>query len=296
MPGKFDLPSALSVYLLADCSLAARCGRPLLDAVERAIEGGVTALQLRAKDSPAIEQWEVGKRLRELAASAGIPFFVNDRVDLALALDADGVHLGEEDIPVAAARRLALAASRPDFIIGFSTALLRFARQAVADGADYVSVGNLFGTATKPDAGDPIGLAPLADIARQVGVPVIGIGGIDEQNASSVIEAGGVGVAVASYVIASADPRAAARALARAVEQAKRRRAAADGPAQERQSRAVADGSVLEWQLRAATGSSAQEQQSWAAAEGRPAVEAPPAVEGRPGPEGGPLAGGGAAG
>ncbi len=232
MSGKFDLHSALSVYLLADCSLAAKCGLSLLDVVERAVEGGVTALQLRAKDSPAIEQWEVGRRLRELAAAARIPFFVNDRVDLALALDADGVHLGEEDIPVAAARRLAQAASRPDLIIGFSTAVPRFARQAVADGADYVSVGNLFGTATKPDAGDPIGVAPLAEIARQVGVPVIGIGGIDERSAPSVIDAGGVGVAVASHVIASANPGEAARVLARAVEEAKRRRVGA-GPAEE---------------------------------------------------------------
>src|SRR5690606_38669748 len=131
----------------------------------------------------AHRQWELGLELRRLTRAAGIPFFVNDRVDLALALEADGVHLGEEDIPVAAARRLAQAASRPDFIIGFSTAVPRLARQAVADGADYVSVGNLFGTQTKPDAGDPIGVAPLAGIARQLEVPVIGIGGIDEKSA-----------------------------------------------------------------------------------------------------------------
>lgn len=229
MERRVDLPSALSVYLIADAGLTAKSGRPLEEMVERAIEGGVTAVQLRAKELPAVEQWELGRRLRALTASLGIPFFVNDRIDLALALDADGAHIGEEDLPVAAARRLALAASRPEFVIGFSTAVLEWARQAVAAGADYVSVGNLFGTTTKPDAGRPIGLGPLTEIAREIPVPVIGIGGITDWSAPLVIEAGGAGVAVAAHVIESRDPAAAARSLAQAVERAKEGAAAAAG-------------------------------------------------------------------
>lgn len=202
-------------------------GRPVTEVVEAAIDGGVTAVQLRAKDMDARAQWRLGKRLRELTARRGIPFFVNDRVDLALALDADGVHLGEEDLPVVEARRLAEAAGRPELIVGFSTAVLDFAMQAVAEGADYVSVGNLFGTTRKPDAGEPIGTGPLALIARSVTVPVLGIGGVTAQNAAGVIEAGGAGVAVISAIAASPDPAAAARALAQAVAAARARAASA---------------------------------------------------------------------
>lgn len=222
-PGASDLAAALSVYLLTDPELAAATGRSVEEIVEAAIDGGITALQLRAKQMHARDQWRLGKSLRELTAARGIPFFVNDRLDLALALEADGVHLGEEDLPVAEARRIAAAAGRPDLIIGFSTAVLEYAKQAVAEGADYVSVGNLFGTTRKQDAGEPVGTGPLAAIARAVGVPVIGIGGVTVENAPSVIEAGGVGVAVISCVTASPDPAAAARALAEAVAKAKAR-------------------------------------------------------------------------
>jgi|GEM_PF-425273 len=224
-----DLAAALSVYLLTDPKLAAETGRSVTEIVRAAIEGGVTAVQLRAKEMDAREQWRLGLKLREMTADSGILFFVNDRVDLALALEADGVHLGEEDLPVAEARRLACKAGRPGLIIGFSTAVLDYARQAVADGASYVSVGNLFGTTRKADAGDPVGTGPLATIARALDVPVIGIGGVTAQNAPLVIEAGGVGVAVISSVAARPDPAAAARALAETVAGAKLRAAGAKG-------------------------------------------------------------------
>ncbi|HLT59159.1 MAG: thiamine phosphate synthase [Limnochordales bacterium] len=229
-PGRHrDLRSRLAVYLLTDPELAAATGRSVVETARAAIAGGVTALQLRAKALPAHRQWELGLELRRLTRAAGIPFFVNDRVDLALALEADGVHLGEEDIPVAAARRLAQAQGRPDFIIGFSTAVLELARQAVADGADYVSVGDLFGTTRKPDAGAPIGTAPLAAMARSVDVPVIGIGGITAATAAQVIEAGACGVAVISCIAASPDPAGAARELAQVVAAALARGRAAPG-------------------------------------------------------------------
>ena len=220
---------ALSVYLLTDPALAAETGRSVVDIARAAMEGGVTALQLRAKEMDAREQWRVGKELRELAARHGVMFFVNDRVDLALALEADGVHLGEEDLPVAEARRLADAAGRPGLIIGFSTAVPAYARQAVVDGADYISVGNLFGTTRKPDAGAPVGTGPLAEIARAVKVPVIGIGGVAPENAARVIQAGGVGVAVISSIAASPDPAAAARELADAVAAARAKAGRATG-------------------------------------------------------------------
>lgn len=214
------LGRALSVYLLTDPALAAALDRPVTEIARAAIDGGVTALQLRAKEMHAREQWKLGRALRELTWERGIPFFVNDRLDLALALAADGVHLGEEDLPVAEARRLAEAAGRPDLVIGFSTSVPEYARQAVAEGADYVSVGNLFGTTRKPDAGEPVGTEPLAAIARELKVPVIGIGGVAAQNAPRVIEAGGAGVAVISAIFGAADPCEAAATMRRAVDAA----------------------------------------------------------------------------
>lgn len=217
------LVDALTLYVLTDPVVAARTRRDHLEAIRAVLGGGASAVQLRAKPLTTDALWEMGRRLRTLTRSAGVPFIVNDRVDLALALDADGVHLGEEDLPVAAARRLANAVGRHDFIIGFSTAIPQRAEQAVHDGADYISVGNLFGTQTKPDAGAPIGLGPLTEIARDVPVPVIGIGGVTLENAAAVIDAGGAGVAVVSALIAADDPTQTAAAFRRTIERARQR-------------------------------------------------------------------------
>lgn len=183
------------------------------DLLRTILAAGVGYVQFRGKGLDDRRQWETAGKIRSLVQQAGALFFVNDRVDLALALGADGVHLGEEDLPVGEARRLAQAAGAEPFYIGFSTADPQEARRAAADGADYISVGNLFGTESKPDAGPPIGCGPLAVIAREAAVPVIGIGGVTQERAAAVIQAGAVGVAVISALSLSPDPGASARRL-----------------------------------------------------------------------------------
>jgi thiamine-phosphate diphosphorylase len=160
----------------------------------------------------------MGREIVRLGRERGVPVVVNDRADLALAIDADGVHLGAGDLPPAEARRLL---PRPK-IVGVSTATPGEARAAEAAGADYLGAGPVFATATKPDAGPPIGLEGLAAIVAAVGIPVVGIGGIHAGNAAVVIEAGAAGVAVVSTLMTAEDPEAAARELRRRLEQGRR--------------------------------------------------------------------------
>jgi len=136
---------------------------------------------------------------------------VNDRLDVALALEADGVHLGPTDLPVAAAR----AAAPPGFLIGRSADEVRVAQGAVSDGADYIGCGTVYATRTKGDAGAAIGLPRLAAVVQAVAVPVVAIGGITPANVGEVTETGATGVAVVSAVIAAADPAREVRALLR---------------------------------------------------------------------------------
>ena len=208
------LRRALRLYVLTDRGLSR--GRSEVEIVQAALAGGATAIQLRWKVGPLAEAVRAGRALRELCREAGALFVVNDRVDLALALEADGVHLGVEDLPLAEARRL--AGNR--LVIGFSPSTLEEALAAERAGADYLGVGPVYGTATKADAGPAVGLEHVRRIAQAVSIPVVGIGGITADNARPVIEAGAAGVAVISAVVAADDPRAAAAALRAAVDQA----------------------------------------------------------------------------
>jgi thiamine-phosphate pyrophosphorylase len=184
-------------------------GRSLVETTRAALLGGATAVQLRDKSGDMREMLELGRALLELTRAAGVPLIVNDRADLALALGADGVHVGQDDLPAQDARRLI----GPEQILGVSAGTANEARQAQADGADYVGAGDVFGTPSKPDAGHPIGLSDLAAITRAVSIPVVGIGGITEANAASVTEAGAAGVAVISAITRSSNPEVAARRL-----------------------------------------------------------------------------------
>lgn len=188
-------------------------GRPALELVRQALAGGATAIQLREKDLPARELVALGREIRRLTRAAGATFIVNDRLDVALAVDADGVHIGQEDLPARIARQL-LGAGK---ILGISTGTVLEARQAVADGADYLGVGSIYATRSKGDAGEPIGLAGLKAIRAAVTIPVVAIGGINSNNAADVIAAGADGVAVVSAVIGAPDVAAAARELLAAV-------------------------------------------------------------------------------
>jgi thiamine-phosphate pyrophosphorylase len=205
-----------SLYVITDARLSG--GRTHLDVVRAAIRGGASVVQYREKAATTRRMVEEAGELRDLCREMQMPFVVNDRVDVALAVDADGVHLGVHDMPVAIARRLL----GPARLIGFSPETAEQARMGEADGADYLGVGNIFGTATKPDAGQPIGLSGLKRMIAAVSIPVVGIGGITAHNAARVIQAGADGVAVVSAVVAAEDVEAAARQLRERIEEARR--------------------------------------------------------------------------
>jgi thiamine-phosphate pyrophosphorylase len=195
-----------SLYVVTGSRAAAGSALEVLDA---AIRGGATAVQLREKSANIRRMLELGRALRELAGEARVPLIVNDRVDIALAIEADGVHVGQDDMPAELARRLL----GPDRILGVSAGTVDEAVRAERDGADYLGVGDVFGTGSKRDAGGPIGLEGLARIARAVSIPVVAIGGITVDNAGDAIEAGAVGVASISAVFGSPEPEVAARRL-----------------------------------------------------------------------------------
>jgi thiamine-phosphate pyrophosphorylase len=205
---------SLLLYLVADPELSG--DRPFLQVVASALSGGVCAVQLRDKHASARELLLVGEEMLRIAHSYSASFLINDRPDLALALQADGVHVGPEDLPPGEARRL-LPKPR---LLGVSAGTLQEALSAQEFGADYLGVGPVFPTTTKRDAGEPLGLATLSQIAAAVRIPVIGIGGITLDNAASTIEAGCAGVAVVSALMGAADPEKAARALRGVTEEA----------------------------------------------------------------------------
>ena len=204
----------LSLYLVADPE---HCGdRPFLQVVAAALSGGVSAVQLRDKRASARELLLVGQEVQRMAHSHSALFLINDRPDLALALEADGVHVGPEDLPPGEARRL-LAKPR---LLGVSAGNLQEALSAQEFGADYLGVGPVFRTLTKQDAGEPLGLEALSRITASVRIPVVGIGGITVENAASAIRAGCAGVAVVSALMGAPDPEEAARALRARLEEA----------------------------------------------------------------------------
>ena len=207
-------PSNWQTYLVTQESLSA--GRSTVDIVTQAIAGGIDVVQLREKETDAAWRYELGCELRELTADAGVDLIVNDRVDIAQAIDADGVHVGQSDLPVAVARELL----GPDAIVGCSASTIEQAQRAKAEGADYLGVGTIYGTTSKDVADDKDGVGPerVAEITDAVSIPVVGIGGITADNAGAVVEAGAVGVSVISELTQADDPQAGAEALGAAVE------------------------------------------------------------------------------
>lgn len=191
-----------SLYVILDRG-AAR-GRDLGDLLAAAVAGGCRMVQLREKTWPSGQLLPLAERLRARCAADGVTFIVNDRVDLALVVEADGVHLGQDDLPARVARPLL----RPGMLLGISTHSVAQARAAQADGADYVAVGSIFATATKPDF-ELVGPDLVRILRSEIRVPLIGIGGITHDNVQEVIRAGADGVAVISAVGAADDPRAA---------------------------------------------------------------------------------------
>jgi len=201
------LAHPLSLIVVTDIDLARP--RSVVDVVRAALEGGAPAVQLRDKKASAAELLEAGRVLLPMVHAARALLFVNDRADVALALGADGVHLGPQDVPVSAIRRAVPAT----FLIGASTDEPEVARRLVADGADYIGCGTIYPTETKSDTGESIGLAGLKRVVESVDVPVIGIGGITVKRSAAVADSGAAGVATVGAVMGASDVTEAVRAL-----------------------------------------------------------------------------------
>lgn len=197
-------PVDLRLYLVTDYDLTQQLGRTELDVVKAAIAGGVTTVQLRDKKRSGRELYQVGWKLRDQCARLGVTFIVNDRLDLALALQADGLHLGQDDLPLEVARQVA----GDKLFIGLSVANEAQAIAALQAGADYLGASPVFTSSTKPDAGSGMGLEQLGRIcnmAKAKNVPVVGIGAINLQNIGEVIKSGASGAAVISAIVAAPD-------------------------------------------------------------------------------------------
>jgi thiamine-phosphate pyrophosphorylase len=202
------LRTALRLYIATDRTLAG--GRDLCSIVAAALRGGASAVQLRDKGATTRETLDLGSGLRALTRAHGALFIVNDRADLAVALDADGVHLGQDDLPVAIARRIL----GPDAIIGASTNLPEEARRAEEEGATYVGVGPAYPTSTKANTKALLGPQRIALVRAATRLPVVAVGGITAAGVPALREAGADGICVIGAVIAAPDPEVATRELA----------------------------------------------------------------------------------
>ncbi|OXM85904.1 thiamine phosphate synthase [Paenibacillus rigui] len=202
-----NIHSYMPLYLVL--GLHEQEGRSALEIAREAIAGGVTFVQLREKNAPLRQVLEQGIQLRELCRNHGIPFVVNDRVDVAILLDADGVHVGQDDLPGLEARKLL----GDDKIVGISAGTLEEAEWAMEQGADYLGVGAIYATFTKQDAGAAIGTDLLREVKGRWNIPVVGIGGITRGNAPEVMAAGADGIAVVSAITKQSNPQIAASEL-----------------------------------------------------------------------------------
>ncbi len=213
------MPQAVdyTLYLATDRDLLG--ARRLEDILEAVLAAGVTVVQLRDKHASGRELYELGTRVLAVTRRHGVPFIVNDRVDVMLAVDADGVHIGQDDAPLPQARRLARGK-----ILGYSVHDLASLRQAEAAGADYVGVGPVFATATKQVTVPLLGLEGLEEIVRATRLPCVAIGGIGVASAAAVAATGVAGICVISAILGAPDPGAAARDLRAAFDQTRTQR------------------------------------------------------------------------
>ena len=201
-------PGRWRLYVITDESVSR--GRSHIEIAEAAIRGGADVIQLRDKTASGGKVYQVALALRKLTREARVPLIVNDRLDIALAADADGVHLGQKDLPAAVARNI----MGPGRILGVSADTPEEALLAEKDGADYLGVGPVFeARETKADAGEPLGLERIVLIRKHCRLPIVAIGGIGAQNARQVREAGADSAAVISAIVAADDIARAARQM-----------------------------------------------------------------------------------
>ncbi len=203
-----------SLYLVTDRGLAR--GRSTLEIVSAAVHGGATVVQLREKDCSTRDFIEQALALKEFLKDRGVPLIINDRVDVAQAVKADGVHLGQTDMPLGMAKKIL----GDSMIIGISAESLQDAVEAENGGADYLGVSPIYATPTKTDTAAPLGLEGLREIRKAVRLPLVGIGGLNRDNAAEVIRSGADGVAVVSAIVAADDPQTAADAIKQTIKEA----------------------------------------------------------------------------
>jgi len=208
--------SLWDVYLVTDRAFSR--GRSTPEIVQAAIRGGISVVQLREKDLSTRDFHTEAAQIRELLRSADIPLIINDRIDIALAVDADGVHLGQDDMPVGIARKIL----GPDRIIGLSLNQLNDINEEAFAFADYLAVSPVFSTATKMDTAAEWGLEGLKKARNLTDMPLVAIGSIKQENAGEVVMAGADCVAVVTAIVSAEDPEMATRALVATVREAKR--------------------------------------------------------------------------
>ena len=195
----------LSLYLVTDKSDDVE---KFLKTIEEAIKGGVSVVQIREKTADTLDFYNLSLKVKEITSKYNVPLIINDRVDVALAIDADGVHVGQSDMPCEVTRKLV----GPDKIVGVSAATIDEAKKAEKDGADYIGTGTVFPTATKDDA-PKITKKDLKEIADSINIPVVAIGGINLNNASQLSDTGIKGLSVVSAIMSSDDPKKSAEKL-----------------------------------------------------------------------------------
>jgi thiamine-phosphate pyrophosphorylase len=206
-------PTDFTLYLITDRSQTG--GRPLAAVVRQALAGGVRAVQLREKDLSGRELFAVATELRSITSEYGARLIINDRLDIALAVGADGVQLGVQSLPVAEARAI-LGAEQ---LIGYSAHAVEEARQAEADGADFITFGPVYHTPSKAAYGAPLGIGKLAEAATALVIPVFALGGVKITSISELGACGAAGVALISAIIAADDPESAAISILKTLEQ-----------------------------------------------------------------------------
>jgi len=203
-----------SLYLVTDRGLAR--GRSTLEIVSAAVHGGATVVQLREKDCSTRDFIEQALTIKAFLKDRGVPLMINDRLDVAQAVKADGVHLGQTDMPLKVAKKIL----GDSMIIGISAESQQDAVEAEKGGADYLGVSPIYATPTKSDTALPLGLEGLREIRKAVRLPLVGIGGLNRDNAAEVIRSGADGVAVVSAIVAADDPQTAADAIKQTIKEA----------------------------------------------------------------------------
>lgn len=189
----------LSLYLVTDKSDDVE---KFLNTIEEGIKGGVTVVQIREKTADTLDFYNLALKVKKITTKYNVPLIINDRVDVALAIDADGVHVGQSDMPCDVTRKLV----GPDKIVGVSAATVEDAKKAEIDGADYIGTGAVFPTTTKADA-DSVTKEELAEIVKSVDIPVVAIGGINLNNAHELTDTGIAGLSVISAIMSSDNPK-----------------------------------------------------------------------------------------